>query len=241
MSFELAFVLGALAFYLYDCLCLLYDDEYLFVKAPAGWQAAADWNLIVLRRRLYLLNPFLPQQPTFRVVLPAGEVPVEGAEFDSAADPEPFVRALRPVQLISALQGALLILALPVTLLLAGTGWQALCVVVAFYLLSVASLLWAGRQRRRYGLDGKALVSLWSDALLCAPFAVNTARKICLRRGLGLPAGRFAQRHFTPASRAQFCASVAARLSARIAAEPDDSPARSALERQLTLIRKLAE
>jgi hypothetical protein len=178
--------LGALAFWLFDSLLMLYGNEaVLLASGRAGWRLVAGSGWLFAGRRLALPDPLRPWQPAWRLVhMPpaAGETP-RGDESLPAelAAIEALRGALRPLGwLVTALQWALLPgLALEIVLL--GTGPALLVVLAVIYALVLAggALVVAGRARLQ--LSRAAAWTLAAEGLLCPPFAINVVRKLSLR------------------------------------------------------------
>jgi hypothetical protein len=223
LRLEVALPLGAVGLYVYDSLLLLFDNEYLFSRSWGHWRATAGSSFVLFGRRVTLQNPFLPHRPVFRIVVGDADFADDGTVDAQRPDTDAFLRALRPFQVITLVQLTVLFLVLPVSLVIFGPDWISLSVVVSFYVLTLVSLCLAVVRRGCLGLDRKALVSLWSDGLLCAPFAVNIVRKMSLHWKIGLSPVRFAQRRFDATAFRAFADLLGSRLAAEGAAEPEDS------------------
>ena len=91
LPFEILLPVGALAFYLYDCLLPLYGNELLLVAGVGGWRVRQAGHWVVGGRRLFLLDPLQPQAPTFRVALDAASLL---APRGAVQDPQPMIMAL---------------------------------------------------------------------------------------------------------------------------------------------------
>ena len=195
MSFEILLPVGAIGLYLFDSLLLMYSNELLFVRTSGQWDFTRGSALLIAGRRLYLPNPFTPHIPQFRV---------RWSETDPRRDTErqeelqPFMRALRPVQvLVMAL--LLLLLVLPVVLYVYGTGLELLVLMACFYLVVLAMLGTIFAHRRSLRLTGRSFAAVAFDSLACGPFAVNAVRKLCMRRSLAGNPIEFARASFGPA------------------------------------------
>ena len=165
--FEVLLPLGAAAFYLYDCCLLLFADEVICHWNGAAWLRALPTDIVIMRRRLWVLNPLRPDRPTHR--------------GPPDALPSPPLRALRPLQWTVCLLLGLLAIALPVVSIGLGAGLALLGVFGVFY-AAVALLLTLTWQRRAaLGLTTRAYLALAADCVLCPPFAINLVRRIGLR------------------------------------------------------------
>ena len=206
---EIALVLGAIAFYLYDAALLLYADEVLFFHGRRGWRAWPGPGFMLGGRFLCLPRPFAPATPVFRHGW-SQPAPCRPGRRPPMA---PFLRALRPLQYGSALLAALLFVALPACVLWWRDPRATLALAVALYGTALAVTAYLVRRRRVLGLHGRSLALLALDTLACPPFAVNVARRVALLRGPGREARRFAQRVLPPEACAAAGAAVAARLT----------------------------
>jgi hypothetical protein len=241
LRLEVALPLGAVALYLYDCLLLMFDNEYLFTRSLRAWRASAGSAIVVFGRRVLLLNPLLPHRPVFRVAVSSADFRDEAAADHDLPDSDAFRRAVLPLQVIVQAQLIILFVVLPASLGTFGPDWISVAVVGIFYALTLVALIWAGIRRDCLGLDGKTLALLWSDGMLCAPFAVNLVRKISLHWKLGPSAIRFAKDRFQRPAFAAFAQLLCSRLAAMLDAEPENSPRRAQILGQLQRIGELAQ
>ena len=234
MRLEVALPLGAVGLYVYDSLLMLYDNEYLFSRSRRRWRATTGSAFVLFGRRVTLQNPFLPHRPVFRVAVGDADFGDEDVVDAAMPDTDAFLRALGPLQFIAQVQLALLFLVLPLSLGVFGPDWISLSVVASFYVLTLLSLCLAGARREVLGLDRKALFSLWSDGILCAPFAVNIVRKISLHWKIGPSPVRFAKARFDRSALDAFAGLLDSRLAAECTAAPEDPAlgAQVALRRQ---------
>ncbi len=192
---ELWLPIGAIAFYLYDSAQLLWHNELLYVRGAGHWRAEGPSAISWFGRRLYLPNPLLPQRPGFRI-----HWNLVDQRTTLVALPDDFLRALRPIGLISLLLGWLLLL-LPLISWTLGTGLALLLLFAAYYGLASLAVAFMLRHRAALRLSGSACASLAFDALACAPFAANLVRKIALRQGIDGDPLAFAREQFTPPAR----------------------------------------
>ncbi|MGH8139115.1 MAG: hypothetical protein ACREVV_13125 [Steroidobacteraceae bacterium] len=104
-------------------------------------------------------------------------------DSDDAEEVERFVAALRPVQYLT-LCLLVLILALPLELMVFGTGVELLTLFAVIYLVIFAALSCVYVRRRDLRVTAKTMLMLCLDSLACAPFAINLVRKLAARRSL---------------------------------------------------------
>ena len=225
-AFEVLLPLGAIGLYLFDSTLLLYSNELMFVRRRSRWGFAESSALLLAGRRIYVPNPLAPGTPQFRVRWSDAD---SRQEQEEAGELEIFFTALRPVQyLVIAL--LIIMLALPLELLVFGTGVELLLVMAAFYVVTLASLGYIFARRRELRLSGRAFAALCFDTLACAPFAINLVRKLALRRALvGNPIA-FAARTFEPAALSSLIRAVDTRVRAEQRREPGQTPRWSELE-----------
>jgi hypothetical protein len=203
---ELWLPIGAMAFYLYDSCCLLWQNELMFTRSGNRWLVDGGTQLRLAGRRVFLPNPLLPLRPQFQVRWSLSE-----ARSDDADDQTKLLRALRPVAVINQLQ-LLLLLALPLVAWTLGAGLTLLALFALFYAFTFTSLAISWRRRGPFGLRTRAFWSLAVDALACAPFSVNLTRKISMRHGIGGDPLLFAARYLDPAARDTMRALISARV-----------------------------
>lgn len=179
--YELLLILGVLAFYLQDSMMLLHYDELVFTEARRKWRVSTGSTMQFGGRHLFLPNPVTPARGLFRGCWSTDH---------AAAPPEHwpglrhFIAALSPLKVTCRVLWSLLLVALPL-LLLAYPHPMALLALLVLVYGCVAALAWQmWRRRNVLELDNRAFASLAFEGLTCPPFAINTVRKICLRRGV---------------------------------------------------------
>jgi hypothetical protein len=191
-SFEVLLPIGALGLYLFDSILLLYSNEVLFVNRGGRWGFVMSSPLIFGGRRLCFVNPLAPGVAQFRV---------QWAENDSRQQQEgnealqEFFTALRPVRYLTAVL-LVMLLALPVELVIFGTGLELLVLMASFYLVILVALTYIYVRHRQLQLSGRSFAALCFDSLACSPFAINLTRKLAMRRSLAGNPVDFAQRVF---------------------------------------------
>lgn len=182
LPFEILLPVGALAFYLYDCLLPLYGNELLVVSDAGGWRVRHAGPWVVGGRRLLLLDPLQPQAPTFRIAFDSASLL---APRGAAWDPKPLIAALRVHRVLSLLLGATVVIALPGVSLALGAGFALLAVFALAYGFALVSGVLLVCWRARLGLSLRKALALAMDGLLCPPFGVNLVRKLTLQASLG--------------------------------------------------------
>jgi hypothetical protein len=208
--------IGAAAFYLYDAVLMLWQNELVYTRTRGAWLVDGGSQIRLGARRLFLPNPLLPQRPQFLVRWTGNDPRAAEAE---AEIPGTLLRALRPIGVLNFAQMVLLI-ALPIALWADGAGLAALAVFALFYVLSIVALVFMFRRRVALGLSTRQCWLQALDAIACAPFAVNLTRRIALLHGLNGEPLRFAARHFDAPTLAQARELVAARIHEELA-DPD--------------------
>lgn len=219
-SFEVLLPLGAIAFYLYDSLQLLYSNELVLTQRRRAWDVSGGSDILMLGRRVFLPNPLTPQCAQFRV---------HWSDTDGRGDVENiealelFTGRLRRLGVLMQILALLLLFALPAITWFVGTGWLLLGLFAAFYLLIFVALGMVYAARAPLGVGGAKFAALCVDSLLCAPFAVNLLRKVSLHRSLAGDPLAFALRTFDPRARAQLVAIVDARVASEQTAVEEGS------------------
>ena len=170
--FEVLLPLGAWAFYVYDCCLLLFDNESVQHWTGTVWQPQQPTSVVLLRKRLLVLNLLRPDRLCVRAV---------GQNIDLPAPATLLIEAARPLAWGVLLLLVLLIGVLPVVSLVLGAGLALLAVFAAFYATVIALLIITARRQANLGLTRKAYWGIVLDCLLCPPFAVNLVRKIALQ------------------------------------------------------------
>ena len=170
--FEVLLPLGALAFYVYDCCLLIFDNETVPHWTGTAWLPQAPTSIVLMRKRLLLLDLLRPDRLSLRTAV---------EPVDLAAPSGALVHAMRPLQIGVLLLAALLWVVLPTVSLALGAGLALLGVFAAYYLAVIALLVITARRRVALQLTHKAYWAIALDCILCPPFAVNLVRKITLQ------------------------------------------------------------
>jgi hypothetical protein len=123
-----------------------------------------------------------------------------------------------------------ILLVLPVELFLFGTGVELLAIMASFYLVIVATLSCIYVRRHELELSDRSFLALCFDSLACAPFAINLARKLALRRGLAGNPISFAAGAFAPGEFSSLIRAVVARINEEQQREDGQTPRWAELE-----------
>jgi len=237
-GFDLALPLGAIGLYLYDSVRLLYGNEMLFEQRGRTWQVHGGADFLLSGRRPCLPNPLTPGRLLFSARWsPAAASAASVADVAAIARLEATARVLRPVVMTLLV---LLIGALPAIALGYGAGRLLLALFALYYGAVVLLLVLLWMRRHDLALSGSAYIALCADALLCAPFAVNLIRKLSLRaQPIPDPFG-FAVQHLQPEQRVHAFELMRAQASQNLQMEEPLSPAYTALEAFLALLRSVS-
>lgn len=226
LSAEVLLPAGAIAFYLYDSLLWLFGDELVLIRGARRWTCAAGSDWLLMRRRLYLPNPFAPQLLLWRACWSASARGAAGAGLSQLAALQVALAPLRALVLIEML---LIVLALPACVV-AGLGPLALLLLLgAIYGVAIAAVIWIWWRRALLGLSARQCRSLSFDALACPPFAINLVRKISL---LGKVRGELlaqARGEFEPAAYERLRAMLLRRVAEQLAVAAEGSQVRAEL------------
>ena len=225
-SGELLLPAGAIAFYLYDSLLWLFGDELVLIRGVRGWRSAAGSDWLLLRRHLYLPNPFAPQLLLWRA---CWSPDARGGTATDFAQLAALQFALRPLRALVLIELLLIVIALPVGVLADVTPLALLVLLGAIYLVAGAAVAWIWWRRAALGLSARVCRSLSLDALACPPFAINLVRKISL---LGAVRGELltqARVVFEPAAFERLRVTLLRRVGEQIAVAVDGSTAHTEL------------
>jgi len=209
---ELWLPVGAIGFYLYDSVQLLWQNELLLIRAGGRWRIQAESSLRISARRVVLPHPLLPHRPQFRAAWRVADERAGGHPDLSA-----LLSALKPIGLLCQMLLWLLLLLAPLCWIL-GAGVVVLAQFALYYLLIIAALVLVFRRRNALALSTRAFWSLAFDVLACGPFAVNLLRKLSMRRELGDPVV-FAAREFDATTRTELRRLIERRLDEEAAGE----------------------
>jgi hypothetical protein len=167
-------VVGVIGFYAYDTTLLLYHNEVVFFKKSDGqWTFSVGSDFQLTGRHVFVPALFAPQRPLLRLSW--------SSRHERGKNPR--IRGLRAWRAGMALTAPSIMLigavfaSLPLLLIANGSALALLAWMFVLYLTVGIALVRTWRLRRLTGLSGKGFASLASDALLCAPYALNLLRK----------------------------------------------------------------
>ena len=226
-SSEILIVLGVVGFYLYDSAMLLYSNEFVLIEAHGAWTfryPQGDWQL--LGRTPYLPNPLTPYAAIFRVSWSPSNL---GEQHQEDPKLQEFTSALNPLRYIVVVLLVLLVGELPLLLLHFGVNLGVLVLVGVVYLTIIAMLLIVFLRRRVLQLSSRACGALAVELLACAPFAINTLRRIAVSRSIAGDPIRFARERLSTESFAKLVSLVCGRLDEALELEDEGSERRGAI------------
>jgi hypothetical protein len=169
-------LLGVAGTYAYDATLLLYHNEVvLFERRDGRWSFSAGSDFELAGRHIHVPPLFAPTRALLRLRWSSQQAPGEKAPLRGLRAWRVGVAASAPPVLFVAL----LFAAMPAVL--AGPVLGLLAWMIALYLAIGAAVWRVWRLRRVTGMGGKAFSAMASDALLCAPYAMNLLRKQGMR------------------------------------------------------------
>ncbi|WP_043692323.1 hypothetical protein [Luteibacter sp. 9133] len=165
-------LLGVVGMYVYDATLLLYHNEVVFFERRDGrWSFSVGTEFELAGRHVYVPPLFAPTRALLRLRWSSQKEPGNPAPLHG-------LRAWRAgvtATTLPVLVVALLFAAMPAVL--AGNVYGLLGWMIALYAAIGAAVWRVWRMRRITGLAGKTFSGMASDALLCAPYALNLVRK----------------------------------------------------------------
>lgn len=235
IPFEWQLCLGIVAFYLFDSSKLLYRDEVMFTRSGGRWRFHLPGDRwLLLGRSLYVANPLTP----YAAMVRARWHPELSPDSGNGSTNMHATRLLAVRCLATALL-VVTVIALPASLSYFGSPGS-LAVLVFVYILIVALLIGIHRHRGTLGLTSRQFWALASDALLCAPFAINAFRKLTLQTISPRDALVFATEVLDDEQLRIFVTALIDRLDADLRFHDDDDPQAATLaacRRQLEAMR----
>lgn len=167
---------GVVGLYLYDSALWLFHNEIVLEARRRNYHVSGGGILEFGGRHLFLPNPCCPHRVLVRLSWSA----VESSDRRGTR----WIRTRLALSVIARWTWMLLglfFVGLPCALWV-GTNAVLLSWLVLTYLVIGAMLMQVYRYRKALNLSRRAVIALAFDALLCAPFAINTIRKISLRQ-----------------------------------------------------------
>lgn len=169
---------GVVAMYLYDAVQLLYHNEVVFHEVRGGkWSFSVGSDFELGGRHLFLPPLLAPMRGLLRLRWTSLQAPLPAAPLHGLRAWKAGAAACAwPIFVVACLFAAMP--AVVYCSIIVVLAWM----VVLYVAIFVAVLrLW--RVRRATGLGRKETAGITSDALFCAPYALNVARKLGVRAG----------------------------------------------------------
>ncbi|MET0935210.1 MAG: hypothetical protein ABWX83_04430 [Luteibacter sp.] len=222
---------GVVGMYVYDAVLLLYHNEVVFFERRDGsWSFATGSEFELAGRHVYLPALLAPQRPVLRL------------RWSSLQAPSPVssVRGLRAWRIGVAASSvpvtvvALVFAVMPVVLatnVLVLLGWM-----IVLYAAITLAVVRAWQLRKVTGMGGKAFSGMASDALLCAPYAMNLVRKQGARAAERFDLFTTAQRLLAGEERARLAGALRGKLQRQMDLEDTDSARHAQLASYLNQI-----
>lgn len=219
VPFEWQLCFGIVAFYLFDSSRLLYRDEVVFSRSGGRWRFHLPGDRwLLLGRSLYVASPLTPCAALVRARWHPGLPPDSG-------DSDTNMHALRLLAIRCLVTALLVVIVIALPVAQSRFGSPGLLVALALaYTLIVALLVEVHRHRDGLNLTSRHFWSLASDALLCAPFAINTFRKLTLQTILPRNVLAFAAEVLDDEQLKALITALIGRLDADIQLRDDDDP-----------------
>lgn len=216
---------GVVVLYLFDSALLVYHNEIVLTGTRGGWLVSGGSAFELGGRRVFLPHPLCVHRPLFRLAWSVSEV-----RQDESALPG-LLRVSQALRDIAPWTMALLLLfamGLPCVLFaLHAMAWL-LAWLVSVYALIVGMLVHVYLRREALGLSGRAVAAIALDAMLCAPFALNTVRKIGLQQQFALDLREVATHLLSASSLKQLTDVLQARVTESLGfVEPENDPSES--------------
>lgn len=209
---------GVAGMYVYDAVLLLYHNEVVFFERRDGtWSFSAGSEFELGGRHVYLPALLAPHRAVLRLRW-------SSLQTLSAMPPLRGLRAWRigvaasasSVMLVAVVFAALpFVLLGPVIVLL---GWM-----IVLYAAIVFAVLRVWRLRKLVGIGGKEFAGIASDALLCAPYALDLVRKQGLRAAERFDLVATAHRLLDAGERGRLTETIRAKLQRQMDIEDTDS------------------
>ena len=171
LSIEAILLAMIVGLYLFDCIVLVARGQGILERTRARWRLSFGSKHYVIRGKpVALLTPLTPCLPAFKTL------PLLQPSASRALKPSAAVRVLSPLRSLAALQLALVLIALPVSLF-RPSGGPFLVALVLAYVNVLAMLGIAFSRYRRTGLPSKPLWSLAFNCIVCLPLSANLYRR----------------------------------------------------------------
>ncbi len=229
--------MGIFGFYLFDSAMLLYANELVFAQSGRGWAFTyPDSNWRLLRKNLYLPNPFTPQVALFRVYWIDSDRDFENKSFKALGN---ITHHLKPIRIWILMLFTLEIVAFPVVLFSMGNGTILLLILIAVYFVICVALALTFNRRVELGLSIRRFTGLAFESLMCAPNALNLIRKISLNSSPDGDPILFAREVFERDAFSSLIETVCLRIDEKQIAVGLESSAHSSLENYRNRLRAM--
>jgi hypothetical protein len=209
---------GVVGMYVYDAVLLLYHNEIVFFERRDGsWSFSAGSDFELGGRHVFMPAWFAPQRAVLRLRWSSSKTLVDVSPVHGLRAWRTGVAATAvPVMFLAAVFAVLpLVLTTNVLVLL---GWM-----IVLYVAIVFAVVRVWQLRKVTGIVGKEFAGLASDALLCAPYALNLVRKQGMRGADRFEFVATAHRLLDAGERARLAATVRGRLQRQLDLEEADS------------------
>jgi hypothetical protein len=238
LSYEFELVALAILLYLYDSTVLLYANEAVLTWTTSNrWTAATGWEGLGIGSRLvYVLNPFTPHRPSFRLSWNYHSFETESTSVQAWSQ---CASQLRPLAPIGPLVGVGLFILLPVGLFTAAGSYAVIPALVVIYGSTLVGLLLLYRVKAAISLPARRFATIAFECLLCPPLAVNVLRRATLAFPVKESMPVAASRLLLPEEWARLREHCIRRLDDAIRFLPDGSVETEVLEAQKLRLRDL--
>jgi hypothetical protein len=209
---------GVAGMYVYDAVLLLYHNEIVFFERRDGtWSFSAGSEFELGGRHVYVPALLAPHRAVLRLRW-------SSLQTLSTAERPRGLRAWRvgvaasavPVMVVAAVFAVL-----PVVLL--GSVLMLLAWMIVLYTAIAIAVMRVWRLRKITGIGGKEFTGIASDALLCAPYALDLVRKQGLRASDRFDLVSTAHRLLSTSERLRLAETLRAKLQRQMDIEDTDS------------------
>lgn len=209
---------GVAGMYVYDAVLLLYHNEIVFFERRDGtWSFSAGSEFELGGRHVYIPALLAPHRALLRLRWSSLQTP-------STTQTLRGLRAWRVGVAASALPVmavAAVFAVLPVVLL--GSVLMLLAWMIVLYTAIGIAVMRVWRLRKVTGIGGKEFTGIASDALLCAPYALDLVRKQGLRAAERFDLVSTAHRLLLAGERLRLAETLRAKLQRQMDIEDTDS------------------
>lgn len=136
----------------------------------------SQWQ--ILRKIPYFFNPFLANSPIFCGTWSTATEANNISNIEAEIAIDEFVNALSPLNYFVIILFVMMCLCIPLALLVYGTGFVFLSIMLITYTTIVIMLAMLYVKRTELGLSQWNYFSIAFDCIVCPPYAINLVRKI---------------------------------------------------------------